>query len=280
MIRRDVWEKYQFDESVSNIEDRVWGKAVTEAGFKLIYEPDAAVFHHHGLHQGNKIERATGVVSILEQVDKDLLNDLPESALPKNAQISAVIPISKELYCRPKFKTYFEKTLKDLKCSQFVKRIYILTDEKSLITANTVWLDRAKVTHVDDLSFDKILQKSLDLIETGKDFPDALLYVNCDYKNRPISFFDMLILEFQFNGCDTAFAGYEDYSHYWFKDEGDNFVQTDGSFSHRDDREPIYRALYGLGCISSVHNIRKGKMVSGKIGILPLKDERYSLRNR
>ena len=42
-----------FNEKVTNIEDRVWGKEVTEDGFSIIYEPEASVYHHHGLHQGN-----------------------------------------------------------------------------------------------------------------------------------------------------------------------------------------------------------------------------------
>ena len=53
MFRRDVWEKYKFSEKVTNIEDRVWGKEVTEDGLSIIYEPEASVYHHHGLHQGN-----------------------------------------------------------------------------------------------------------------------------------------------------------------------------------------------------------------------------------
>ena len=69
-----------------------------------------------------------------------------------------------------------------------------------------------------------------------------------------------------------------DYSHYWFKNLEGEFNQTDDSFSKREKRDPVFRALYGLGCISSSHNIKSGKMVSGKIGILPIKDEKYTKR--
>ena len=50
-IRRDIWEKIPFDPSVTNIEDRIWAGEVIKAGYKLIYEPEAAVFHYHGIHQ-------------------------------------------------------------------------------------------------------------------------------------------------------------------------------------------------------------------------------------
>lgn len=61
MIRRDIWETLPFDENVTNIEDRVWGKAVIDAGYQIIYDPLAEVYHHHGLHQGNNKERAEGL---------------------------------------------------------------------------------------------------------------------------------------------------------------------------------------------------------------------------
>ena len=83
MIPKRIWKKYPFDEEATNIEDRIWGKEVVNAGYRLIYDPEAAVYHHHGLHHGNNIERVKGVVSILEQVEERELNRLPESMMPK-----------------------------------------------------------------------------------------------------------------------------------------------------------------------------------------------------
>ena len=68
-------------------------KKVIEAGYSIIYEPEAAVFHHHGLHQGNERKRVEGVVSILENVDVHNFNGLPQSMLPGNINVAAVIPI-------------------------------------------------------------------------------------------------------------------------------------------------------------------------------------------
>ena len=38
-FRRELWEKFQFDECVTNIEDRVWGQQVIAKGLKIVYEP-------------------------------------------------------------------------------------------------------------------------------------------------------------------------------------------------------------------------------------------------
>lgn len=45
-IRRSVWEDLPFD-ATNFGEDVRWGKKVVEAGYKVVYEPRAAVFHSH-----------------------------------------------------------------------------------------------------------------------------------------------------------------------------------------------------------------------------------------
>jgi rhamnosyltransferase len=46
-IRRDVWERIPFDESVIMSEDQLWAKQVLLAGERILYEPQATVFHSH-----------------------------------------------------------------------------------------------------------------------------------------------------------------------------------------------------------------------------------------
>lgn len=46
-IRREVWERIPFDESLIMSEDQMWAKQVLLAGYRLVYEPKAAVFHSH-----------------------------------------------------------------------------------------------------------------------------------------------------------------------------------------------------------------------------------------
>jgi rhamnosyltransferase len=45
-VRRSVWEHIPFERTRFG-EDLRWGKAVVEAGHKLVYEPRSAVFHSH-----------------------------------------------------------------------------------------------------------------------------------------------------------------------------------------------------------------------------------------
>lgn len=46
-LRRDVWQKYRFDEQVTGLEDMVLGKQIVNDGGKIGYVADAPVYHIH-----------------------------------------------------------------------------------------------------------------------------------------------------------------------------------------------------------------------------------------
>ena len=281
MLRRDVWDKHPFDEDVTNIEDRVWGKAVTSAGFHLAYDPEASVYHYHGLHQGNSPQRAKGVVSIIEQIDQDTLNDLPACLRPEQANIVAVVPVQGEL--KPGSTSYnlLVDAVASLKRAEYVENVYLVTTDASLAEKlGVLWINRNSILSVNLLGMDELLQKSLEIIESLGDFPEALLYVNYDYLHRPVGLFDELIRDAQYKGCDTVFPGFVDYGHFWLKGGGGDYTQTDTSMKGRSERQPVFRALYGLGCVSSAALVRSGKLVGGKIGIVPISDFMNTLRLR
>ena len=280
MIPRSVWEKLSFDEEVTNIEDRVWGKNVIEAGYKIIYEPEAAVYHHHGVHQSNARERAKGVVSILEHVDAKDLNSLPQSMTSENLNVVAVIPIIGGISINSDQFHHFEKTVDEVKKSTFVKSIYCVIEDQSLADSVEIkWIDRKFIKKADSLGLNQLLKQTLELIEVRGDFPDSILYVNHDYVNRPEGIFDELINDAQYKGCDTVFPGLIDYGHYWYHNK-EEYSQTDPSLKPRGKRDPIYKALYGLGCLTSAWVIRSGQMVGGKVGIFKVKSEEFSKRHR
>ena len=46
-IRRSLWEDLKFDETLPYCEDWAWAKEVQRIGYKIIYDPRAAVYHSH-----------------------------------------------------------------------------------------------------------------------------------------------------------------------------------------------------------------------------------------
>ena len=281
MLRRDVWERFPFDEQVTNIEDRVWGKAVIEAGYRIVYDPDAVVYHHHGLHQGNTLERAKGVVSIIERVDEGVVNELPESLRPEHVNIAAVVPVQGEVRAGTLEDRLLTGAIAALKQAKYVDKIYLVAGDTALAERlGVIGIDRNKLPDADKMSLDELMSEVLVIIESRNNFPEALLYVNYDYPFRPAGLFDDLILDAQYKGYDTVFPGLVDFGHYWLHNGSGEFKQSDPSMKSRDQREPIYRALYGLGCLSSAWVVRSGKVVGGKIGILPIEDPRSAMRLR
>jgi glycosyltransferase involved in cell wall biosynthesis len=72
MIRRTTWERTPFNENIHGVEDQDWAKKVLGDGQRIVYEPTARVFHHHGIHHSQSEERAERVVRVIELIQKDL----------------------------------------------------------------------------------------------------------------------------------------------------------------------------------------------------------------
>ena len=70
VIRREVYQQYNFNEKVGNLEDFIWAKKLQEKGYYFKYTSAAEVYHYHGIHQhelhkGNK--RVSNSVKVLLQ---------------------------------------------------------------------------------------------------------------------------------------------------------------------------------------------------------------------
>lgn len=46
-IRRSLWAEKKYDEDLTGLEDLHWAEAMIQAGYEIVYEPDAVVVHHH-----------------------------------------------------------------------------------------------------------------------------------------------------------------------------------------------------------------------------------------
>ena len=283
MVPREIWERIPFDEEVTNIEDRVWGKAVVEAGFEIIYEPDAPVYHYHGLHQhGSTSDRAKGIAKILDKLDGNSIGDLPDSLKPENICVAAVILLNDSLVIDSLESVLLMKAIDALKESGYVNVIYLVSHDESIALATGVdWVDRSQLKfESEEVDVEQLLSQALIYIESLEVFPEVILYVNHQYAFRPNSLFDELVTQLQFKGLSAVFPCFIDYGHYWKKDPKGAFIKADSSMSSRDNRESMMRALYGLGCATSSAEIRKGSLTGGNVGIFSIDDYRYTLNVR
>jgi glycosyltransferase involved in cell wall biosynthesis len=46
-VRRELWQRFPYDEVLTGLEDLAWAKQIREAGFRIAYEAEAEVVHVH-----------------------------------------------------------------------------------------------------------------------------------------------------------------------------------------------------------------------------------------
>lgn len=283
MFSRKIWNKFPFDENATNIEDRLWGKSVIEAGYEIAYEPSASVYHYHGLHQhGNSSSRARGIAKILDKLDTEGIDALPDSMKPKNIKVSSLLLVDMEIVEGSTEFELLQSAVKQLKGSSHVNEIYVVSyDEKISTLAGIQWIDRNQSRfNSNKINVEKLLSLSLKEIESRGVFPEVILYVNHHYPFRPKNLFNELITELQYMGLDSVFPCFIDYGHYWQKNVKGEYFQIDSSMDSRVNREPIMRALYGLGCATSSVEIRKGNITGDNVGIIPIDNYQFTLNTR
>lgn len=281
MIRREVWEAHPFDETLTNIEDRHWGKTVIAAGYRLAYEPGAAVYHHHGLNQDNDLERARGVSDMLGMIDEEIATALPESLKPENCNVVAVAPVLGE---PRELQGYdlFSSLLGQLGQARYVRSTYAFSESGAVRAAaeknGAVFLPRPDELRSRERTLGEILQYALSEIEKRGDYPQTVLYVNYLCPFRPANLFDELVTEQQYKGLDTVFPAYMDYNDHWVSSTAGTFERVTESLRPNPDKPQLYRSLYGLGCATHASVVRRGGLVGEKVGIVPIRDHIYTLR--
>ena len=282
IIPRKIWNKFKFDEKANNIEDRIWAKKVISKGLKIIYEPEAVVYHHHGIHHNNDKKRANQIISILNKIDQDSISKLPNALLPSQNKLIALIPINRDIQSKSKEITLINNTLRAIKESKYIKSIFIISDRKLPIKNTSIkYLDRKKIIKTEDVSLESVLLKSLIEIESNNIFPRHIIYFNHDYIFRPKKFLDSLILKFFKGGYDTVFPAINDYGHYWLQDKNAKFKRINSSFKSRETKKrKNLKALYGLGLITSSYLLKKKTLFGKNIGVEILEDKKYLLRLR
>lgn len=275
MIRKDAWNKQPFDESVTNIEDRVWAKKILQNGYKIIYEPEASVYHYHGIHQDGNPERCANVVRIMESLHTDYSYKHLDI---EKLNIVAIVPMrgqGKYLNDRLLLNYTITRALE----SKYIKKVIISTDDKDLadlakeMGAEAPFIrDSALSREYVDLS--KVLQYSLEKIEELKIFPDLIISLEVTFPFRPKGLLDNMILQLARGGFDSVIAAKSENKAIW-KERENKIIQIEEGLTPRQFKEPTFIELKGIGCVTHPEFLRQGSMLGEKIGIYEV-DNPYS----
>jgi len=199
-IRCDLWEEFPFSETATNIEDRIWAKEALKRGYHLIYEPEASVFHWHGIHQNDNGERRRNVVRIIEHMKlAEIFAAAPPDVPETGSEVLAVIPVrgeSPSVGGRSLLSFTVERALN----SSLISRVVVSTDHPATrqlaisMGAEAPFLRPPELSH-DYVGVDEVVENAVGFLEEGGYRPDWVLILKETHPFRHRGFLDELIRE-------------------------------------------------------------------------------------
>ena len=207
-FKKKLWNKIPFDEKTKHIEDRIWGNEVINKGYKIIYEPDAPVYHWHGINQDMDPGRCKKIVNILETLNQDFKSNILENDI--NPNCVAIIPLRGETLHIDNKISLLDVTVSQLKKSKLIKNIYLATDNKKskkiALEAN-IKVPFLRPKNLSDTFIDikSVLTFFLDRLEKKKPV-DIVVVATENFPLRNYNIFDKMINKLIKNNLDTVIA--------------------------------------------------------------------------
>lgn len=281
MIRRDLWEKVPFDEMVTNIEDRIWAEKMLQKGYKIVYEPEASVYHYHGIHHAGDKTRCANVVKILESLKPETKNNIHVKI--ENLNIIAIIPVKGKINYL-KNKPLISYTIEQALASVYIKQVIVSTDNVELaklsetLGAKAPFLRDASLSE-DFVDIEKVLQHSLNKIEELKFFPDLVIYLEETFPFRPKQLIDDVIEQAVRNGFDSVLTVKKEYGSIWQEKNG-QIERIDKGNIPRKYKESCFIGIKGICCVTHPEFLREGSLFGERIGIYEIYNPYSSIEVR
>ena len=272
-INKKIWSKVPFDNKATNIEDRLWAKKVLSKGYKIFYEPDASVYHYHGVHQNNNSERLSNIVKI---VGKHIYKSKGKID-PTNLNIVASIPI-KGLSKKFNKKNLIEYSIKSLKKSKYVKKIIVSTDNiktkniSKKLGAEVPFL-RPKKYSTSKTPLNSVQEYTINKIEKNNLIPDLFFHLEETFPFREDNLIDSMIEKLLNEGFDTVIAARKEFRVVWKDNTDEVFTRIDSGDKPRKFKESMMIGYPGLGCLTYPEFVRNGKLLGNKIGLFEVENQ-------
>jgi len=282
MIRRDVWEEHPFKEDVTNIEDQIWGNEVINAGFRLVYEPEAAVYHHHGINQGNDEQRIQGVVRTMEEhvirPDEKGVEEMNGNPLdPAELDVISFVPIRQQTDFGVDFdESLIRRTLDAANDAEYIDDVVVLTDSDHVTDHAEEWNVEIPFLRPPELSdrgteVAEVFQFGIERLEDDGWFPDLVLPIEITHPFRPPGLLDELITKLLREGHDTVVASFPEYRPCWIDEEGE-LKRVNQDTTLRIDRDPVQVGLPSLGCVTYPRYVRDAQRIGGDVGVYEVEE--------
>jgi rhamnosyltransferase len=286
-LRRDIWEKYPFDESVRHIEDRVWGVKVIEGGYSIVYEPSASVYHHHGIHHRRNLPRAERIVQIMEDLHgpafdlaKIYSGEVGESKI-KTAY--AIIPV-RGASIEFGGKNLLSYTIRYFKACAGIDHVFVSTDDinvAEIAKKNGALVPFIRPSSLSESYVDlpEVLEFSLKKIEERYPIPDIVVVAQENYPFRNKSMVSEMISKLIAGGLDTVVASAEETKRIWITSDSQEpaLVGDEGFIPSFLRSQRTYLDLQGLACITHPEFIRDRTIYGKNLGFYVVSNSLNSL---
>ena len=264
---RSTWKKFPFNPELTNIEDRIWGQEVINAGLNIVYEPKSCVYHHHGIHQDANEDRARKIVKIME-------NDFFKSdklSLVKQSTNDIVI-----IYDSHKYDNFRLSLLK--KCislinssNKFAKIIFSGTDKTALSFSKDMGLILHKRKDSKNSSIKFAIKDALFQFEKENFVPDSVTISSVDYALRGAKAFEELVDGFYNSAMRPTAFGYLEKRPMISIGKSQKIMNEDLTPRKSIDTG-TYICPIGMGYIDLPENFRSMNYLSGQIHLIEKDD--------
>ena len=265
IIKKNIWKRFPFDNKVTNIEDRLWAERIIKNNFNIVYEPEASVFHYHGIHQNNNDKRLKNVVKIVsDKINTGSIN-------PKSINIFAIIPI-KGISQKIGNSHLIKYTIDQLKSSKYVDKIVITSDNNSTLKLSKkygadIQVLRPKKLSKPKVSLEEVQKFTLNKLEKKNYDIDLILHCEETYPLRDKNVFDKIITKILSEGLDTVIISKRESNWLW-SEKNNHFDRIDGGI-FREYKEKVWLVIMG-GCITYPEFLRQGKLLGDKVGLFEI----------
>ena len=269
IIKKSVWDKVNFDNKITNIEDRDWAKKVLKLGYEIKYDSKASVYHYHGLHQHNNYEsfRATAVNTLMQKINEDdYKNKMPEWFDAKNRQCPIVI-YGKKI-------NNIQEKIKELR----IKNPSII-DEELFYYGNydpkIKGITFLKRNISSKASFSRFTYDVLNMLNKINGFKiEAVCFVDLNYKNYIKDAIKINI--------DSVFSKNIHLSTFGYVDKGDIWISNNKKMTKIgkmfDKETQFVRVAFGQGAVMRTSSIRTKKSDPSDGFVHMFKDIKYLIR--
>jgi len=278
-IRASLLKKYPFSDKATNIEDRLWAKQILDLNknLQIIYEPKAAVFHHHGLHQSNNKKRLDGVIKIMKNIENE--NLYPDEFLINNQKIYACIIGKRSNDPSKKYIQTNKILMSRLEENDSVEKIIIVVNKRYFNkhfykkSKKFIFIERSK--YIKSLSIRSVLMHVYKKF-TKTDI-DYMMYFNLDYLERPKNFINELVEKVLHGIHNLVVYALKDKTNFIYENNK-KLVVVNNMMKKTKNSTVTYKYLFGLGSIFYFNKLKNLSLQDKDIEMIDLKNVKYLKR--